>query len=44
MIVINTPFWMKQLKKSIPDWLMAMRYGRINQKKNSGEFVITAER
>lgn len=37
-------FWLRQLKKCIPYWLIDMWHRRIGHEKNIGEFVITAER
>jgi len=40
----KTSFWMRQLKKCIPDWVMALKYSKSDLESNSKELVITAIR
>lgn len=40
----KTSFWMRQLKKCIPDWVMRLRYAKLDNEKKTSEFVITAGR
>ena len=38
------PFWLRQLRKCIPDWLIVLRYSKSNLEMNTKEFVVTAIR
>jgi SAM-dependent methyltransferase len=40
----KTSFWMRQLRKCIPDWVMAWRYSRNDLEPNCREIVLVAER